>query len=93
MGPDMGAGRSAGCRADRRDPARVARLGVLVFLADRVGVERGYEAERTEQIDLGDRDFVGDAAEGGCDTIGEPPSRRRSPSRRRCSGSQSSRPD
>src|SRR5215472_19053088 len=70
MRSDMRADRRAGRRADCRDPARIARLSVLLFLADRVGVERGHESEWTEDIDLRDRNFVSNAAEVGCDTIG-----------------------
>jgi hypothetical protein len=70
MGPDMRADRSAGRRADRGDPARIECLSVLLLLANRVGVERRHEAKRTEHMDLGHRDLVGDTAEVGCDTIG-----------------------
>ena len=66
----MSAGRSGGRRADRGDPTRILRLGVLRLLADRVGVAGGHEAERAERVDLEHRDLVGDAADVRRDPIG-----------------------
>ena len=70
VSPDMSAVRSGGGRADRGDPTRILRLGVLRLLADREGVAGGHEAKRAEHINLRHRDLVGDAAEVGCGTIG-----------------------
>src|SRR6516165_2357722 len=65
MCPNMRPRRRAGRRANCGNPTRIARLSVLLFLADRVGVERGLEAKRTEPIDLRHRNFVRDPTEGG----------------------------
>lgn len=69
MRPDMRAGRGGRCRGDFRDPARIARRGVLRLLIDRVRIAGLHQRERTERIDLGERNLVRDAAQMGRDPV------------------------
>src|SRR5262249_7142925 len=66
----MGADRaSAGC-TDCRHPAWIARRRVLRLLTNGVGVAGGHERQRTECVNLRERDFVGDSTKVRCDSIG-----------------------
>jgi len=68
---DMGADRgSAGC-ADCRHPAWIARRRILRLLIHGVGVAGGHQRQRTECIDLRERDLIGNATKVHCDPIGE----------------------
>src|SRR5262245_28763900 len=67
----MGADRGSAGRTDRRHPAWIARRRVLLLLLNGVGVAGGHERQRTECVDLRERDFVSNATKMRCDPIGD----------------------
>ena len=52
-------------------PARIARRGVLRLLIDRIRIAGFHQRERTERIDLPERNLVGDAAQIARDPVGD----------------------